>query len=150
AHRNPLVREALEEVEQRQVAFQHRLAEPLLLEVVLVVRVPDVGKVGVEHEEERTARRSHHPCRLSSAPSAGLRTDRNPRRAHALRSWWAAEPVAASRAARGAAPRAWTAPELPRGARTREAGACAPRAGSRRAPVAGVARRCGSRPAGSS
>ena len=43
-------------VEQRQVALQHCLGEPALLEVILVLGMADcgAGQVGVEHEEQRS------------------------------------------------------------------------------------------------
>ena len=54
-----VVREPPEELEQRQVALEHRLPEPLLLQVVLVVRVADEGEVRMEHEHQRPPRLRH-------------------------------------------------------------------------------------------
>ncbi len=81
--------EPLQQLQQREVALEHRLPEPLLLEVVLVVRVADEREVGVEHEHQRAPRLPHRPA-LSSVRSATGRTEPD-RPVHRARpGWWAA------------------------------------------------------------
>ena len=50
--RHPLVGDAVERVEERQVALDERLVEPALLEVPRVLRVAHEGKVRVKDEGE--------------------------------------------------------------------------------------------------
>src|SRR5216684_5665521 len=72
ARLHPAVQPAIHDLDERQVGFGDGLEEPVLLQKMLVLRMPDKRQMGVEDEGEVTL---HWSLRPHSGPGASSVSD---------------------------------------------------------------------------